>query len=205
MPVSPSYFGLQGFAFPVVDAGGACDYPAESDVRSGVTYGGGTYTGTFSCGPVGPWEDYPLTHSPADVTLKLLTDAGWAADGDTNPTGAWPAWADDLPGQPDDALCVYDDRSVDDGRDMVTGWPFRHYEITLRLRGRDMPTVWAKASDLFLKLAREVEMRAVSLGGKDYTVHCYSNLNLTPLGDDDPRTKRSLVHLTARLALRALN
>lgn len=47
MPVTPSEFGIQGFAFPVVEqSGGDCDYPVEDDVRYGVVYGDSTYTGT---------------------------------------------------------------------------------------------------------------------------------------------------------------
>lgn len=46
MPVSEAHFGIAGFAFPVV-VGGACDYPDEDDVREGVEYGDGDYTGTL--------------------------------------------------------------------------------------------------------------------------------------------------------------
>jgi len=47
MPVTPSEFGIQDFAFPVVESGGSCDYPAVGDVQEGVSYGSGSYLGTF--------------------------------------------------------------------------------------------------------------------------------------------------------------
>lgn len=44
MAVSPTLFGLSGFAFPLAE----CDYPSPADVRSGTEYGGGAYTGTLA-------------------------------------------------------------------------------------------------------------------------------------------------------------
>jgi hypothetical protein len=46
MGVDPSFFGVQGFAFPVV-SGGAADYPGVGDVRLGVSYNSGADVGTL--------------------------------------------------------------------------------------------------------------------------------------------------------------
>ena len=52
MSVSPSNFGLQGFAFPVV-AGGSTDYPAIGNVLKGIAYNFGTQTGNLALPGIG--------------------------------------------------------------------------------------------------------------------------------------------------------
>lgn len=47
MPVTPSEFGIQDFAFPVVSSSGSCDYPVVGNVRDGISYDSGNLVGTL--------------------------------------------------------------------------------------------------------------------------------------------------------------
>lgn len=67
----------------LIGGGGTCDYPAESDVRSGVDYGDGAYTGTYGVAvPVGGYD----TAGEAICARLLFAVDGTTADGRVYPT-----------------------------------------------------------------------------------------------------------------------
>lgn len=190
MPYFGGYFG---------GSGGSCDYPAEGDVRLGVNYGSGAYTGTLSVPTLGVDAD---SHSPADVVrwLLVLMGLGSAPGG-----GDWPVFAAGEPDLPDNCITVYDTQGTDDGRSQIDGELFSHEGIQVRVRARTHPEGWVKAHAIREALAKQAYDETVVTGGEAYLVHSINRIgNVIALGKEVPSTKRSLFTINATVSLRHL-
>src|SRR5688500_18878413 len=113
MPVTPAEFGLQGFAFPAGGGAAVCDYPDVSDVRYGVVYGDGAYTGTLGGGNSSSAD---LAHSPADILRHLLVAKGLGdLPSDGGSTG-WSFYQSQQPDSPDNVASFFDTTGTQHGR-----------------------------------------------------------------------------------------
>ncbi len=118
MSVSPSHFGLHGFAFPVVLPTGGGPAP---------TPGNGT-----------------LLASPAAIVRQLLLDLGLAVAG---PTADWSVFAANEPAGPDNCVTVRGTQGVGEAETHfgVTTW---HRGIQVRVRSSDHEAGYAKAAGI---------------------------------------------------------
>jgi hypothetical protein len=194
MPVLPANFGLQGFAFPT-GGGAACDYPTEANVRYGVGYGSGLYTGTYGPPPTPAQDEY----SPADVLAHLLTLLGQT----TAPglSQAWPVYVSSEPGFPDDAVTTYDTTPILDGRNQGSGETVEHYGVQVRLRSTVHTAGWVKSRAIKQALDG-VYYATVAIGSQTYVVYGVNTLGIMALGKDSPTSKRNLFTINCTVALR---
>lgn len=196
MSVDPAYFGVTGFVFPV----GSCDYPAEADVRSGVGYGSGAYTGTFSCvatDPAGP-------HGPHQIFWRLLLDQGLVTDPASDL--AWPCYYSGIPDRDtrDNAVCVFNSQGRDQGREHATGEraEFRGVQILVRSA---TPAGYAKAREIALALD-DLQNVVVRISSYAYLVGAVTRTtDVLDLGKGVPAAKRNLYAVNAVAPIRQLS
>lgn len=145
----------------------------------------------------------PLLHSPAEILREVLVglDVGGL------PTAVrWPLFVGNEPSDPDDCLTLYDVQGTDDGRSMLDGELYVHSGFQLRLRSRDYPTGFAKASDSRRTLAESILRIIVAGSGLTYLLHAITRLSdVISLGKEVPSSKRYLFVINGTLALRRLN
>lgn len=181
---------------------GSCDYPAEGDVRSGVEYGSGAYTGSLLVPSLGGGAN-TLTHSPADVLRWLLVALGYGTDPDDG--SAWPAFTGGEPGSPDAVITTYDTQGTDDGRSMIDGELFGNAGVQIRVRSATHAAGWVKADAIQTALAEAVYDETVHIGAATYLVHCVSGIgDVLALGKETPTSKRSLFTLNVTVSLKQL-
>lgn len=220
MAVDPGFFGIDDFTSVAVPPD--ADYPIEDDVRFGVSYGSGTYTGTLTLPDdadvrfgitygadgteftgtlaVGGGTQPDGPHSPADVVRWLLIQLGIAAEPPVTP---WPAYCSSEPNFPDDCVTVYDVAGVDDGRLMVTGEAPTHYGVQVRVRATDHATGYAKASEIRDTFAEDVLLETVTISDTTYLVQAMSRIgNVIALGKETPAGRRSLFTCNATVSLK---
>ena len=201
MPVTPSEFGIDDFAFPVVESGGggSCDYPAVEDVQAGVVYGSGLYVGTYGAGSQ-PQEE----HSPADILRWLLIDLGVL--GMPPAVGVWPGHCNYEPAVPDECVTIFDTLGNEDGRDMNSGALYTHPGIQVRVRSKANPVGHKKASQIRTALAESINLSRVTIDGVTYLVQAASRISqVLPAGRETPNTTGRFIHtLNAMLSIRKL-
>lgn len=147
MAVNIRYFGIVGFNFPLPSGGGGdCDYPDEGDVREGIVYGNGFYTG-YLHGFVGdlnlPASAY---HSPADILRAALIKDGLG----TAPRDQldWPVYMSVEPSSPDNLISCFDTGEESHGKRQYDGRTSYHYATMIRLRSIDHNGGWEKAEQI---------------------------------------------------------
>lgn len=156
MPVSASYFGLTGFAFPVV--------------------------ATESQPPVGPSLD-ALTHSVAQIVAQLLIDLGLTTAPENDPLLSWPVYSPNEPDQPDNVLTIQDTTGRVDGRNNLTHQIDEHYSFQVRIRASDDTVGSRKAREVAIALDTQVFRRGVVVEDSTYCVHSLSRQGtVIPLG-----------------------
>lgn len=189
------FFGLTGFAFPIAEGSGTCDYPDEADVREGVVYADGTMEGTYALtAPVEPQDSY----SPADVLAQLLTDMGLVSPSDGEP---WPVFVAVEPSSPDSCVTTYDTSAVDYGR-LMTGERQEHHGVQIRIRSRTHSEGYSKAKAIAEAMDTDVYWATVVLGSRTYCVQAVSRASdVTVLGKESPTSKRSLFTVNVVLTM----
>jgi hypothetical protein len=199
MPVTPSEFGLQGFAFPSVPAV-ICDYPNPGDVRLGTTYGDGAYTGTLTAGTTPTSPD--ALHSPADIARWVLIGLAVVSDPDT--ALAWPCFTGAEPPSPDEAVTTYDTAGGPYGRSMPDGDILGTVGFQVRVRATTHGRGWAKAEQLQEALA-SVYQRVVTIGTTSYLVRAIVQIgDVLSLGRESPTSRRLLFTINAQLVYERL-
>jgi hypothetical protein len=111
-----------------------------------------------------------LAHSPARIVQQLLIDLGLAlapANGGDHP--AWPAFVDNLPNSPNNAIAVTDTQGIDFMRDAF-GDRNRHHGFQVMVRAGNHEVGYAKANAIAAALDGVVEARVVTVDGDDYCV-----------------------------------
>lgn len=131
------------FTLPGTASGGTCDYPAEEDVREGVTYADGALVGTLACGTTGipVSTSKAFYHSAARVIQQLLIDAGYGTDpqdatGDDSSYGEWPVFRGREPDRPDNLIKISDTTPILYGDTMVDGENQDHCGVQVMVRGQ---------------------------------------------------------------------
>ena len=138
----------------------------------------------------------PLTrHSPAEIIRKLLDE--WGANG-------WQVFATNEPDEPDQTVTVYDVDGASDGRSMCDGELWNHWGIQVRVRSDEHPDGWLQMNAIRNFFSMNVNQAIVVMDdGSAYIVWCITNIGqILPLGQDKPRTKRSLFTLNCRVPIR---
>lgn len=159
----------------------ACDYPAEGDVREGVEYGSGVYTGTLAVpGAIDP--SLPMLHSPADVVRWLLVDLGYGTD--PADAGAWPIFVSAEPSIPSNCVTCYDTQGLDGGRISTTGERIEQPGVQIRVRGNDHATSYEKAMAIATAIDETVYQNTVTIDGTSYSVHQISRGQILAMGRD---------------------
>lgn len=204
MSVDPNNFGVIDFAFPVGSSGGACDYPATSDVAEGIVYAGGTMTGTLACGRGIPYDPGSvLLHSPAQIIQHLLISLNLGTDpADEDP---WPVYAVNEKDSIDNLIVVYDTAGIDQGQEQPDGVRHQRYGIQLLVRASGHPVGYAKVYSLARSLDEGVYNNLVTIsdaaGTATYHVESLDRKEGPPLsiGGDTPKSKRRMftLNLTA--------
>lgn len=221
MSVSPSYFGLQGFSFPVVeqDVGtgtSVCDYPLQADVQSGVTYGDGTYTGTLTLPSTsnvlegiqygGDGTEFTGTlveeecpepsstgsdHSPADVLRWAMISYGIVTDPVLET--AWPCFTSIEPNTPDRVVTTFDTTGYLQARVQIAGDQIEKYGVQIRIRASSHEDGWAKGSAIIALLDRDIRRQSVTIGGSTYCIQSvHRKSSLIEIGKELQITKRHL-------------
>jgi hypothetical protein len=200
MSVDPAYLGVLGFVFPTPRG---CDYPVESDVRFGIVYGFGAYTGTLIVSSIPyPSATTLLVHSPADILRHALINLGV---GPLPPTTPWPIFASSEPDVPDNCITVYDSLGNDDGRTMPNGTLQQHQGIQVRIRSLDHATGWTKSQQIRSILAEGIYYTGVLIGTTPYLIHSVNQIgNVLALGKEIPTSKRTIFVINAVISVRQI-
>lgn len=199
MPVSPSYFVLNGFAFPAVVT--ECDYPAESDVKLGVSYGDGTFTGTYqlTAGPATGSD-----HSPADILRWMLVSIGSL----TSPTlnQAWPGYCSQEPNQPDNCVTTFDVEGFMAGREQHQGDRLSRKGVQIRIRSTNHRTGWVKADEIAATLDRSILRDSIVIGESTYCVQSFRRTSgVIDLGKEVGASKRHLFTINGLLTVEKIS
>lgn len=200
MPVSPSYFGLGGFAFPIAEAEG-CDYPDESDVKIGVVYGDGAYAGTYQL-VVGPTSG--TDHSPADILRWLLVGIGSL----TSPTlsQSWPGYCSQEPNLPDNCVTTFDVEGLMGGREHHGGDRLSRKGVQIRIRSTNHRTGWIKADEIATTLDRSVLRDSIAVGESTYCVQSFRRTSdVIDLGKEVGASKRHLFVINGLLTVEKIS
>lgn len=179
MAVEINYFGVTGFAFPVVIGGG---------------------DGTARLGPK------RLEYSPAEIVQQLLINHGMGTVGGAG--GVWPIFSTNEPDEPDNCITVYDTTGGDEGR-IRSGEVQGPWGIQIRLRSSQHRIGIGKANQLWVEIAEEVRLENVTLswdpdlGSIVYQVWSFGNIgNVLAIGKDSSASKRSLFTINAFVNIR---
>lgn len=147
----------------------------------------------------------PLLHSPADIVRGVLIDLGAASSPDISPRTAWPAFSGKEPDSPDEVITLYDTQGFSDGRFMIDGELFSHPGIQLRVRSKDTPRGYSKASQLRSALAGILNAE-LTIGANSYVLHCVAKISdVIALGDESPQSKRQLFTVNAVASVRRVS
>lgn len=185
-----SFDVLAALSQGIVSGASACDYPAESDVRYGVSYGTGSLTGTL-----GYVNDTGSTHSPADIIRTLLITLGGGSDPESN--SAWPIFSDREPTAPDESITVYNTEGRFDGR-VMTGEIQGPRGIQVRVRSKTPASGWAKSSLLRTLMAEGIHRDYVTVGAARYLVQSVAKIgNVIALGKESPTSQRNIFTINA--------
>lgn len=195
MTIDPSIFGLQGFSFPVIPAV-VCDYPSESDVRYGVIYGDGSFTGTY--GQVSE----PATPSPADILRRVLIAIGIAGD---PPIITWPCYTSNEPASPDNVITTYDVTGRDNGRLQIDGNRVQMYGVQIRVRSVTHTVGYAKTKEIATALDIQVYDTVVQIASINWLVHSVSrSSDVIAVGKDVSNSRRSIFTLNVLIHAKQL-
>jgi len=128
---------------------------------------------------------------PADIIRQLLIDASLGTQG---PSADWSVFVSFLPGNPDDAICVYDTAGKLDGRLMEDGTQIEHPGIQVMVRGMSYLETWEKAKTIASAFdAWTVSSIAVE-SGESYTLYNISRSgDILPLGMEAEGDRRRLL------------
>ncbi len=145
-----------------------------------------------------------LTHSPADVLVKILQDRALPK------LSAWEIVVDQEPDVPDNVITIEDTQGRDDGRTMNEGERQIHHGIIVRVRSITKPKGQKLASYLATYLDQNIlDANASLLDPDDNTVTCYYNVqsisrttDVISLGKEMPTSRRSLFTINAVMAIR---
>ena len=142
-----------------------------------------------------------VTHSPADITRRVLIDIGVGGDPPSTP---WPIYATSEPDLPDNLITVFDVIGSSDGRSMIDGEVLSHFGIQIRVRSTTHQIGWQKADEIQTALAKEIYQRTISIEGNTYYVHCFARIqDVLAIGFDLPN-RRSFFVVNANVSLRQL-
>lgn len=172
--------------------GGACDYPAETDVRYGVEYGSGVYTGSLLvAGTLGTSE--PLIHSPAEILSQLLIDLDLGVEPEI-PAAAWSVYYGSEPADPDRCITTYDTQGRDGGRMHATGLRDEHPGIQIRIRADTHRVGFAKAKAIAHAIDTGVVSDVVTMDDNTTRYHVW---NVTRTGNvlaigKEPTSQRAI-------------
>lgn len=194
------YLSVLSHGLIVTDgAAGDCDYPVEADVRDGVVYGDGAFTGTLvAAGSLSPDQD---AYSPADVLRNLMITMGLGTDPES--AASWPVFTAQEPTSPDNCITTYDTTGQSDGRFQVNGELYDHFGVQVRIRASNHAQGWIKSQSIRDRLANEVFHETVTLGGLNYRVHgCHKIGQVLALGKESAVSRRSLFTINLFITLR---
>lgn len=127
-----------------------------------------------------------LNDLPSRIVQKLLAELSLGTLPSSN--GNWPVHCNKEPSSPDNAITLYDQEGVTQGRLQVTGQVVSFPGIQFRIRGEDQNTAQAKAISLRNALDTLVP-RTVTVEGSRYLVNAVHRTgNLISLGRENPTT-----------------
>lgn len=143
---------------------------------------------------------------PALVLSALFITQGLVNDPeDDSKRKDWPCFVGFMPDDstvPNNAVCLYDVPSVQEGREMRSGKNVEHPGIQLRVRGSDYVTASAKM-DALVTYINTVYLLRFDVGNYIYELQSISNGSVLPLGvETTGKTRRHV--FTCNLALSML-
>lgn len=146
-------------------------------------------------------------YSPADITARLLVDAGVGVTGGT--VGDWPIFTADEASDPDNVITVYDRDAPNQGRTMPDSEVQGQSGLQIRVRATDHLTGWAKCDEIFSLLSSvydtRVQIQLHPSGSKNFNVHNYCGIsNIIPIGKDVSNTRRRLFTINCTVSMRLL-
>ena len=157
----------------------------------------------------------PLTHSPANICLQALIDAGLVLD--PSAQGDWPGFVDAEPFSPDEAVTLYDQTGRAESRDGVTGAYARHFGVQVRVRSRRANIGAQKAHAIRFAMENVDPTQGVVLYGAavtvaadsgagvpaaSYVLHAFTNIGDVLGIGQEPQTTRELHTLNAMAVIR---
>jgi hypothetical protein len=132
-----------------------------------------------------------MNDSPADILRTALVDARQGSRISDDPDGEWPIFVGHLPGEPDEAVCIYDTDGVRDGRLSRTGENIDHPGFQIRVRASSYLDAIRKANSLAAYIAG-IKRVPVVLNGSDYRIHAVTRTGtLVSLGQEQDTRRRT--------------
>lgn len=142
-----------------------------------------------------------LANSPAEIVRQILIDLGHAV---LKSSGSdWPAFVNNLPNRPDNAISVNDTEGVVATRLQRTGEVQTREGFQIIVRAQTHTLGWQKANDIVVGLAKNVALRQVTVGTTGYTVWSISGIgNVLSLGSGDDDTKREFFSINGLMTVK---
>lgn len=140
-------------------------------------------------------------YSPADVVTNYLIaeNIGTPAKDNLN----WLCRANFQTDEPDNTITIYDTITDIDGRLQATGEVIEHPAIQIRVRAKDQPTGYSKATEIKNALDA-VKRTEVDMGDRKFVIAGIHRLSgVVTLGTDEDK-KRHLFTINALLTLKEI-
>lgn len=175
MSVSPSIFGLQGFAFPTVT----------------------------TAAPIVVIPDGTLHHTIHEIIQKLLIDTG-AASNPTHDT-EWPVYAPDEPDAPDNCITISKTTGVVTGNTAFSGKVHRYHGFQARVRHQNDTQASYKAEALYNFFNESVDAIIVTIDDHSYCVNeITTTSDIFFLGHQRPENRLYLFTINAVVDIKQL-
>ena len=136
--------------------------------------------------------------APSEIIGQLLTDSGII-----DQSADWPGYISFMPGQPDNAVAIYDMPGEDDGR-IMSGEKIDHPGVQVMVRSKVFATGWDKAEEIATALDNQSRTTVAIESSPIYILHNASRkgtINHMGLKEDDGQRRHYFsINMTVTIA-----
>lgn len=141
-----------------------------------------------------------LSHSPADILRRALTDLTLGSD---PPAGPWPVYTSLEPGSPDNTVTVFDSVGLGHGREHTRGERQEHHGVQVRVRSNTHTAGYSKARAIAVALDQDLLHTEVEFDGALYRIWSVSRTSdVLAIGKESPASARRLFVVNALISVR---
>jgi len=146
-----------------------------------------------------------VIHSPADIVRRALIALNLGSNPDAaGGPGAWPVYCDDEPNTPDNIIAVHDTSDGVEGGRVMQGEEIEYPGVQVKVRAKDHPTCYAKASAIGDAL-QDLVRAQVTMPTPEATVYLLAWMKRRPfgyVGKEKPVSRRNIITINYYVSVR---